>query len=166
MQDCLAAQQRLEQQNQVLRMNQADLDEENNNLQSILEVKDKLLKAQSEQIAALQNELENHLYAPSETEKESVIPGCRKNDSTLQDAANTSIPVTAADMPTLFDDLQQVIVRLLTKVENSTRALEAAQATTQKRTSSNLLSPRNHITPSTSTEDISIKYVQHHNTLN
>ena len=144
-------------------MNQADMDEENNSLQSVLDVKDKLLKAQSEQIAALQNELENHLYAQSETERESDVLGNRKHDSTLQDVVDTSLPVTAAEMPTLFDELQQVIVRLLNKVDNSTRALEAAQATSQKKASSNLLSPRSHITPSTSTEDISIKYVKHCN---
>ena len=38
------------------------MDEENSSMQTVLDVKDKLLKAQSEQIAALQNELENHFY--------------------------------------------------------------------------------------------------------
>lgn len=135
------------------------MDEENTSLQTILDVKDKLLKAQSEQIAALQNELENQLYAPSETERESDAPASRKHDSTLQDVADSSLPATAAEMPSLFDELQQLIVRLLHKVDNSTRALEAAQATPQKKITNNLLSPRSQvISPSTSTEDISIKY--------
>lgn len=133
------------------------MDEENNSLQTVLDVKEKLLKAQSEQIAALQNELENHLYAQSETEIESDVPPSVKHDSTLQDVVDTSLPALVAEMPTLFDELQQLIFRLLHKVENSTRALEAAQTTKRKRTNNNLLSPRTHITPSTSTEDISIK---------
>jgi hypothetical protein len=138
-------------------MNQADMDEENSSMQTVLDVKDKLLKAQSEQIAALQNELENQLYAHSETERESDVPASHKADSTLQDVIDTSLPVIAGEMPTLFDELQQLIFRLLHKVDSSTRALEAAQATKPKRTNNNLLSPRSHITPSTSTEDISIK---------
>ena len=133
------------------------MDEENNNLQAILDVKDKLLKAQSEQIAALQNELENQLYAQSESEKESEGPNCSKNNSTLRDVADTSLPVVGAEMPSLFDELQQMIVGLLRKVDRSTKTLEAAQATAQKKVNSNFLSPRSHITPATSTEDISIK---------
>ncbi len=133
------------------------MDEENSSLQTVLDVKDQLLKAQSEQITALQNELENHMYAQSETERESDVPASHQADSTLQDVVDTSLPVTAVEMPSLFHELQQLIFRLLHKVDNSTRALEAAQATKQKRTNNNLLSPRPHITPSTSTEDISIK---------
>ena len=134
------------------------MEEENSSLQTVLDVKDKLLKAQSEQITALQNELENQLYAQSETERESDAPASHKADSTLQDVAEeTSLPVIVGEMPTLFDELQQLIFRLLHKVDNSTRALEAAQTTKPKRTNNNLLSPRSHITPSTSTEDISIK---------
>ncbi|KAK4018868.1 hypothetical protein OUZ56_000908 [Daphnia magna] len=157
LQDHLSTQQRLEQQNQLLRINQADMDEENSSLQTVLDVKDKLLKAQSEQIAALQNELENHLYAQSETERESEAPPSVKHDSTLQDVVETSLEASPAEMPTLFDELQQLICRLLHKVENSTRALEAAQTAKRKKTANNLLSPRTQITPSTSTEDISIK---------
>lgn len=133
------------------------MDEENSSLQTVLDVKDKLLKAQSEQIAALQNELENHLYAQSETERESEAPPSVKHDSTLQDVVETSLEASPAEMPTLFDELQQLICRLLHKVENSTRALEAAQTAKRKKTTNNLLSPRTQITPSTSTEDISIK---------
>ncbi|XP_057370587.1 interaptin-like [Daphnia carinata] len=157
LQDHLSMQQRLEQQNQLLRINQADMDEENSSLQTVLDVKEKLLKAQSEQIAALQNELENHLYAHSETERESEAPASVKHDSTLQDVVETSLAASRAEMPSLFDELQQMICRLLHKVENSTRALEAAQTAKRKRTNNNLLSPRTQITPSTSTEDISIK---------
>ncbi|KAI9565881.1 hypothetical protein GHT06_009679 [Daphnia sinensis] len=157
LQDHLSTQQRLEQQNQLLRINQADMDEENSSLQTVLDVKDKLLKAQSEQIAALQNELENHLYAQSETERESDAPPSIKHDSTLQDVVETTLAASPAEMPTLFDELQQLICRLLHKVENSTRALEAAQTAKRKKTNNNLLSPRTQITPSTSTEDISIK---------
>lgn len=138
-------------------MNQAEMDEENSSLQTVLNVKEKLLKAQSEQIAVLQNELENHLYAPSETDRESDRPVSRRNESTLQDVVDTSLPVMAGEMPSLFSELQQLIVRLLHKVDNSTRALEAAQATAQKKTNNSLLSPRGHVSPSTSTEDISIK---------
>ena len=136
------------------------MNEDNSNLQAVLEVKDKLLKAQSGQIAALQEELENHIYATSETDRGSDAPGSRNHNSTLQDVADISVPViVTSEMPTLFDELQQLIVRLLHKVDNSTRALEAAQMTTQTRTNSSLLSPRNLVTPSTSTEDISIKYL-------
>lgn len=142
----------------MLRRNQSEINEDNNGLQAVLEVKDKLLKAQSEQIAALQEELENHLFAHSETERDSDAPESRKNNSTLQDVVDVSLPVGTSEMPTLFDELQQLIVRLLHKVENSTRALEAAQTTAQVRKHGNLLSPRNFVTPSTSTEDISIKY--------
>ena len=152
--------QRMEQQIQVLRMNQADLAEENSSLQTVLDVKDKLLKAQADQIAALQNELENHLYSQSESERESEnAPVMEKsNDGTLRniaDQSNTS--GMTADVPTLFDELQQMIIRLLHKVDSNTRFLESAQLTKQQKVSNHLLSPRNFVTPSTSTEDVSIK---------
>jgi hypothetical protein len=150
----------MEQQIHVLRMNQADLAEENSSLQTVLDVKDKLLKAQAEQIAALQNELENHLYSQSESERESenVPPAEKLHDGTLRNVANHSLSGTTADVPTLFNELQQMIVRLLHKVDSNTRFLEAAQLTKQQKISNHLLSPRNFVTPSTSTEDISIKY--------
>lgn len=148
----------MEQQIHVLRMNQTDLAEENSSLQTVLDVKDKLLKAQAEQIVALQNELENHLYSQSESEQESEnVPVAEKSHEGTQNVAANSLSGTTADVPNLFHELQQMIVRLLHKVDSNTRFLEAAQLTKQQKISNHLLSPRNFVTPSTSTEDISIK---------
>lgn len=147
----------------MLQLSQSDLAEENASLQTVLDVKDKLLKAQAEQIAALQNELENQLYGV-QSESERDVAEARRDREEMDRSSSTLLPnrSRAEDVPSLFDELQQIIVRLLHKVDNSTRALEAAQWTKEHKTHNNntLLSPRGlTTTPSTfsSTEDISVR---------
>lgn len=149
----------------MLRISQSDLVEENSSLQAILEVKDKLLKAQAEQITALQTELENHVFGQSESERENESHSAEnhRNSSAKRRETddNSFTKKHIEDVPSLFQELQKVIVSLLHKVDNSTRALEAAQWTKQPKTTTNnnlLLSPRSFVTPCTSTEDISVRY--------
>ncbi len=153
----------MEQQLQILRLNQSDLKDENCSLQSVLDVKDKLLKAQAEQIAALEHELENLLYSQSESERESEAhcqEKIRHSTQRQEDGYRGTSRARDDEVPSLFDELQQLIVRLIHKVDSNTRALESAQFTKNQKVTTNnnlLLSPRNFVTPSTSTEDISIK---------
>ena len=51
----------MEQQYKILKTNQNELEDENSSLQQLLEVKEKLLKAQAEQITALTAALEEQL---------------------------------------------------------------------------------------------------------
>lgn len=155
-------QHKMEQELQMLRISQADLEDENSGLQTVLEVKEKLLKAQAEQITALHNELEHQLYAQSESERENEPPTERRQpvQAKLKELPELTHSTTATEVPSLLDEVQHIIVKLLRKVESSTRTLESAQLSPKKRHGPNLLqSPRSTITPSTSTEDISIKYV-------
>ena len=143
----------------MLQLSQSDLANENSSLQTVLEVKEKLLKAQAEQIAALQTELMNQLYdVQSESERDSEAT--EDDNKCTRDGVDQS-KARSDDVPTLFDELQQIVVKLIHKVDNSTRALEAVQWTTEHRTLNNnmLLSPRGLTTPSnfSSTEDISVK---------
>ena len=146
----------MEQHLQQLMMNKSELDDENNSLHQVLAVKDKLLQAQADQIAALQAELENQLQLSHHQSEcgAATEPACR-HDSTIHDLSTESLVEPAPDMPSLFDELQQLIVRLTRKVEHSTRALEAVQC--GKTNASCLISPRSQMTPSTSTEDVSVK---------
>lgn len=158
-----AAQQKMEQELQMLRISQADLEDENGGLHALLEVKEKLLKAQAEQITALHNELEHQLYAQSESERENELPAIERRREPLlaniNEAAESTQSTTVTEVPSLFAEVQHLIVKLLRKVESSTRALETAQLSPKKRQAPSLLqSPRSAMTPSTSTEDVSIKY--------
>lgn len=157
-----AAQHKMEQELHMLRISQADLEDENGGLHALLEVKEKLLKAQAEQITALHNELEHQLYAQSESERENELSIERSGEPVpgkLRNVAETTQLTTVTELPSLFDEVQHLIVKLLHKVDRSTRALETAQLSPKKRqTPSSLQSPRSAMTPSTSTEDVSIKY--------
>ena len=150
----------MEKQFNLLKVHQSEVYDENVDLQTVLEVKDQLLKAQADQIAALQIELEKQLdqsdVVHSESEKSDLVVD--RNELVVQTSLNSSIVGPSIDAPTLFEELQQLIVRLLHKVDRSTRALEAAQWSKQK--TAVMISPRSLNTPSTSTEDISIKYIQ------
>jgi len=150
----------MEKQFNLLKVHQSEVYDENVDLQTVLEVKDQLLKAQADQIAALQIELEKQLdqsdVVHSESEKSDLVVD--RNELVVQTSLNSSIVGPSIDAPTLFEELQQLIVRLLHKVDRSTRALEAAQWSKQK--TAVMISPRSLNTPSTSTEDISIKFRQ------
>ena len=146
----------MEEELQTITISRTELEDENNSMQQVLAVKDKLLKAQADQIAALKTELENQLHLlqqPPEPEENEEEP-LNRRDSTDQDLSTDSLRVLPPDMPSLFDELQQMIVHLTRKVEQSTRTLEAVQFSKPQST---LISPRSHITPATSTEDISVK---------
>jgi len=132
------------------------VDDDNDKLQTLLDVKENLLKAQADQITALRLELEKQMNPPSESEKENDIT-VDHLEPPIQISLNSSCTVAPSeDMPTFFEELQQLIICMLHKVDRSARALEAAQWSKQKTTL--VVSPRNLHTPSTSTEDISIRY--------
>lgn len=142
---------------ELLKERQSDVDDENDKLQTILKVKDNLLKAQADQIAALRSELEKQMNPPSESEKENDLTADHIEPAIQISLNSTGTEAVSEDMPTFFEEIQQLIVSMLHKVDRSARALEAAQWSKQK--TSLVVSPRNLNTPSTSTEDISIKYI-------
>ena len=148
--------QKIEHELQLLKERQSDVDDANDKLQAVLEMKENILKAQTDQIAALHSELEKQMSPQSESEKENDTT-VDHNEPAIEISLNSSCAgAPSEDMPTFFEELQQLIVCMLHKVDRSARALEAAQWSKQK--TSLVVSPRNLHTPSTSTEDISIKY--------
>lgn len=150
-------QQKMQDELELLKERQSDVDDENDKLQAILEVKDNLLKAQADQIAALRSVLEKQMNPPSESEKENDLTADHIEPAIQISLNSTGTEAVSEDMPTFFEEIQQLIVSMLHKVDRSARALEAAQWSKQK--TSLVVSPRNLNTPSTSTEDISIKYI-------
>ena len=155
----------MEQQLEQVRESRSNLDEENEALQRVVAVRDKLLEAQAEQIEALKSELELQLQLLHQSESRASYDADRRRGEQQQqqqqqrrdaDLSPDSLEAStvAGDLPSLFHELQHVLGHLMRRVERSTRVLENIQSAGAL---ASPRSPRSHVTPATSTEDISVK---------